>query len=151
MVVSLNAEMQWKTPQDLAAENYMMHLGPSTYNPYWNGMQPGMGMDGYMPPYGAPMPYMGYGMGPMDMPFGGPFPPDSFGGQGYMMPMVPPQRYMSFSILSHTLFVLALSQWMSLWCSWVCVENSLPFFFFSFSLFVWSFVVVNNIVLRSFP
>ncbi|XP_004299417.1 PREDICTED: E3 ubiquitin-protein ligase RBBP6-like isoform X2 [Fragaria vesca subsp. vesca] len=85
-------EMQWKTPQDLAAENYMMHMGPSTYNPYWNGMQPGMGMDGYMPPYGAPMPYMGYGMGPMDMPFGGPFPPDSFGGQGYMMPMVPPQR-----------------------------------------------------------
>ncbi|KAK9927599.1 hypothetical protein M0R45_024776 [Rubus argutus] len=86
-------EMQWKTPQDLAAENYMMHMGPSAYNPYWNGMQPGMGMDGYMAPYGgAPMPYMGYGMGPMDMPFGGPFPPDSFGGQGYMMPMVPPQR-----------------------------------------------------------
>ncbi|XP_050376169.1 E3 ubiquitin ligase PARAQUAT TOLERANCE 3-like isoform X2 [Argentina anserina] len=85
-------EMQWKTPQDLAAENYMMHMGPSAYNPYWNGMQPGMGMDGYMPPYGAPMPYMGYGMGPMDMPFGGPFPPDAFGGQGYMMPMVPPPQ-----------------------------------------------------------
>ncbi|PRQ49311.1 putative transcription factor C2H2 family [Rosa chinensis] len=50
-------EMQWKTPQDLAAENYMLHMGPSAaYNPYWNGMQPGMGMDGYMPPYGAPMP-----------------------------------------------------------------------------------------------
>lgn len=94
--------MQWKTSQDLAAENYMMHMGPSAYNPYWNGMQPGMGMDGYMAPYGAPVPYMGYGMGPMDMPFGGPFPPDSFGGQGYMMPMVPPQRYASVSILSPT-------------------------------------------------
>ncbi|ONI06527.1 hypothetical protein PRUPE_5G066400 [Prunus persica] len=84
-------DMQWRTSQDLAADNYMMPMGPGAYNPYWNGMQPGMGMEGYMAPYGGPMPYMGYGLGPLDMPFGGFGPQDSFGAQGYMMPMVPPQ------------------------------------------------------------
>ncbi|KAH1106413.1 hypothetical protein J1N35_010181 [Gossypium stocksii] len=84
-------ELQWKTPQDLAAENYMMSMGPSAYNPYWNGMQPGM--DGFMGPYAGAMPYMGgYGLGPLDMPFGGVMPPDPFGAQGYMFPPVPPQR-----------------------------------------------------------
>ncbi|TQE05443.1 hypothetical protein C1H46_008945 [Malus baccata] len=83
-------DMQWRNPQDLAAENYMMPMGPAAYNPYWNGMQPGMGMEGYMTSYGGPMPYMGYG--PIDMPFGGLGPQDPFGAQGYMMPMVPPQR-----------------------------------------------------------
>ncbi|KAL5748450.1 hypothetical protein ACOSP7_025491 [Xanthoceras sorbifolium] len=83
-------DFQWKTPQDLAAENYMMPLGPSAYNPYWNGIQPGM--EGYGPPFGGAMPYMGYGLGPLDMHFGGVMPQDPFAAQGYMMPVVPPQR-----------------------------------------------------------
>lgn len=101
-IITFNADMQWRTSQDLAADNYMMPMGPGAYNPYWNGMQPGMGMEGYMAPYGGPMPYMGYGLGPLDMPFGGFGPQDSFGAQGYMMPMVPPQRYtfLSFEFLS---------------------------------------------------
>ncbi|KAJ6701037.1 RETINOBLASTOMA-BINDING PROTEIN 6 [Salix koriyanagi] len=56
----------WRASQDFAAESYVMPMGPSAFNPYWSGMQPGM--EGYMPPY-----------------------PDPFGAQGYMMP-VPPQR-----------------------------------------------------------
>ncbi|KAK8584500.1 hypothetical protein V6N13_109889 [Hibiscus sabdariffa] len=84
-------DLHWKTPQDLAAENYMMSMGPSAYNPYWTGMQPGM--DGFMGHYTGGMPYMGgYGLGPLDMPFGGVMPPDPFGAQGYMFPPVPPQR-----------------------------------------------------------
>ncbi|KAL4323469.1 hypothetical protein GQ457_11G022500 [Hibiscus cannabinus] len=84
-------DLHWKTPQDLAAENYMMSMGPSAYNPYWTGMQPGM--DGFMGHYAGGMPYMGgYGLGPLDMPFGGVMPPDPFGAQGYMFPPVPPQR-----------------------------------------------------------
>ncbi|PKI41548.1 hypothetical protein CRG98_038059 [Punica granatum] len=85
-------DMQWRTPQDLAAENYMMPLGPSGFNPYWNGMQPGM--DGFMGPYANAMPYnMGYGMGPLDMPFGVMPPQDPFASQAYMNMMPPvPQR-----------------------------------------------------------
>ncbi|KAK8505599.1 hypothetical protein V6N12_038338 [Hibiscus sabdariffa] len=84
-------DLQWKTPQDLAAENYMMSMGPSAYNPYLSGMQPGM--DGFMGPYAGAMPYMGgYGLGPMDMTFGGFMPPDPFGAQNYMFPPVPPLR-----------------------------------------------------------
>ncbi|KAH1074990.1 hypothetical protein J1N35_027318 [Gossypium stocksii] len=84
-------DLQWKAPQDLAAENYMMSMGPSAYNPYWTGMQPGM--DGFMGPYGGAMPYMGgYGLSPFDMPFGGVMPPDAFGAQNYVFPPVPPQR-----------------------------------------------------------
>ncbi|KAI3468974.1 hypothetical protein Pfo_025637 [Paulownia fortunei] len=84
------AEMQWRTAQDLAPENYMMPLGPSAFNPYWNGIQPGL--DGFMPPYGGPMPYMGYGLSPMDVAFGGVLPHDPFGGPGCMLPYGPPQR-----------------------------------------------------------
>ncbi|KAF2313109.1 hypothetical protein GH714_009300 [Hevea brasiliensis] len=73
--------------QDLTAESYMMPLGPAPYNPYWGGMQPGM--EGYMNPYVSPMPFMSYGMGPLDVPFGGMIPPDPFAAQGYMMPVVP--------------------------------------------------------------
>ncbi|XP_059657591.1 E3 ubiquitin ligase PQT3-like isoform X2 [Cornus florida] len=88
----LNAtEMQWKASQDFAAENYMMPMGPSAYNPYRTGMQPGM--EEYAAPYGAgAMPYMGYGFGPLDVPFGGFLPPDPFGAQGYMWPMAPPPQ-----------------------------------------------------------
>ncbi|KAM0069782.1 putative transcription factor interactor and regulator CCHC(Zn) family [Helianthus debilis subsp. tardiflorus] len=89
----MNAEMQWRASQEYAPENYMMPPGPNPYNPYWNGMQPGM--DAFMGPYGGGMPYMGgYGLGPMDVPFGGMFPQDPFGVPvGPMMPhFIPPQR-----------------------------------------------------------
>ncbi|KAF5477513.1 hypothetical protein F2P56_004146 [Juglans regia] len=85
-------DLQWKTSQDLAAENYMMPYGPSAFNPYWTGMQPGMD---YMAPYPGNMPFTGYGLGPFDMPFGGIVPQDPFAGQGYMFPPVPPQRDLS--------------------------------------------------------
>lgn len=68
--------------------------GPAPYNPYWTGMQ--SGFDGYMnmPSYAAPMPYMGgYGLGPLDMPFGPVMPQDPFAMQNYMFPVAPPQRY----------------------------------------------------------
>ncbi|KAL9326728.1 hypothetical protein ACSQ67_007373 [Phaseolus vulgaris] len=62
-------DLQWKTPHDFGVENYMMPMGPPPgYNSYWNGMQP---MDGFMAPYGGPMQMMGYGLGPLDMPFAG--------------------------------------------------------------------------------
>ncbi|OVA05439.1 DWNN domain [Macleaya cordata] len=93
-------DLQWRTPQDLAAENYMMPFAPSACNPYWGGMQ--LGMDGYMAaPYMGNMgnmanmgnmPYMGYVPGPFDVPLGGIIPQDPFAGQGYMMPVVPPPR-----------------------------------------------------------
>ncbi|CAI9095751.1 OLC1v1031757C3 [Oldenlandia corymbosa var. corymbosa] len=84
------ADMQWRAAQDLAAENYMMPMGPAAYNPYWTGMQPGM--DPFMPPYPGAVPYMGFGLGPGPLdPFGGVLPPDPFGGQG-MLPFGPPQR-----------------------------------------------------------
>lgn len=87
------ADLQWKTPHDFGAENYMMPMvPPAGYNSYWNGMQP---MDGFMAPYGNPMQMMGYGLGPLDMPFGG-MPQDPFGMQGYMMPGFPPHRYIFF-------------------------------------------------------
>ncbi|CAI8609575.1 unnamed protein product [Vicia faba] len=109
-------DFQWKPPHDLGAENYMMPMGPPPgYNPYWNGIQPGM--DGFMAPYAGPMHMMGYGLGPYDMPFangmphdpfangmphdpfanGMPHDPfangmahDPFGMHGYMMPPIPP-------------------------------------------------------------
>ncbi|XP_043698314.1 E3 ubiquitin ligase PARAQUAT TOLERANCE 3-like isoform X2 [Telopea speciosissima] len=93
------ADMQWRSSQDIAPENYMMPLGPSAYNPYWAGMQ--LGMDGYAAPYSGAIPYMGYAPGPFDVPFGGIVPQDpfvgnqGFGGQGFMLPVVPPQRDLS--------------------------------------------------------
>ncbi|XP_019150253.1 PREDICTED: zinc finger CCCH domain-containing protein 18-like [Ipomoea nil] len=86
------AEMQWRASQDIAAENYMMPMGPS-YNPYWTGMQ--QGMEGFVGPYPGQMPYMNYGLGPMDVPFGPMMPPNPFGGPGCMLPpnpFGPPQR-----------------------------------------------------------
>lgn len=76
----------------------MMPMGPAPgYNSYWNGMQPCM--EGFMGPYGGPMQMMGYGLGPLDMPFAGGLPHDPFGMQGYMMPVVPPHRYVPFLII----------------------------------------------------
>ncbi|KAK9068024.1 hypothetical protein SSX86_012135 [Deinandra increscens subsp. villosa] len=89
----MSAEMQFRASQGYAPENYMMPPGPNPYNPYWNGMQPGM--DAFMGPYGGGMPYMGgYGPGPMDVPFGGMFPQVPFGVPGGpMMPhFIQPQR-----------------------------------------------------------
>ncbi|KAL1367747.1 hypothetical protein HN51_021866 [Arachis hypogaea] len=84
-------DFQWKTAHDLGDESYMMPMGPAPgYNSYWNGMQPCM--EGFMGPYGGPMQMMGYGLGPLDMPFAGGLPHDPFGMQGYMMPVVPPHR-----------------------------------------------------------
>ncbi|XP_061337010.1 E3 ubiquitin ligase PQT3-like [Gastrolobium bilobum] len=84
-------DLQWKNPHDLGAENYMMPMGPPPgYNSYWNGMQPCM--DGYMAPYPGPMQMMGYGFGPLDMPFASGMPQDPFAMQGYMMPAIPPHR-----------------------------------------------------------
>ncbi|CAA2933537.1 zinc finger CCCH domain-containing 18-like isoform X1 [Olea europaea subsp. europaea] len=83
-------EMQWRTSQDLAAENYMMSVGHCAYNPYWTGIQPGM--EAFVPPYGGPMPYMG-GFGHMDLAFGDVLPPDPFAGPGCMLPYAgPPHR-----------------------------------------------------------
>ncbi|KAL2525180.1 DWNN domain [Abeliophyllum distichum] len=82
-------EMQWRTSQDLAVENYMMPMGPCAYNPYWTGIQPGM--EAFVPPYGGPMPYMG-GFGHMDLAFGGVLPPDPFAGPVCRLPYGPPQR-----------------------------------------------------------
>lgn len=96
------AEMQWRAAQDhLAAENYMMSMGPSAYNnPYWTGMQPGL--DGFAAPYHGAMPYNPYGFGPLDVPFVPPvLPQDPFGGQGFMLPFGPPmQRYNLCCLLS---------------------------------------------------
>ncbi|GFS42266.1 DWNN domain, a CCHC-type zinc finger [Actinidia rufa] len=78
-----------KCHKTLPLRTIMMPMGPSAYNPYWTGMQPGF--EGYVAPYGGSMPYMGYGLGPLDIPFGV-FPPDPFAAQGYMMPPIPPHR-----------------------------------------------------------
>ncbi|GMH28911.1 hypothetical protein Nepgr_030754 [Nepenthes gracilis] len=85
------AEMQWRTPQDFAMENYMMPMGSTAYDPRWMGMQPRV--DAFMAPFAVPLPYnMGYGVGLMDVPFAGSLPPDPFGAHGFMFPIVHPQR-----------------------------------------------------------
>ncbi|CAM8946750.1 unnamed protein product [Rhodiola kirilowii] len=86
------AEMQWKNSQDFGAENYMMPMGPAGFNPYWNGMQPGM--EAFMPPFGAPLPFMGgYPLGPIDMAYGGGFmPQDPYAAQGAMYPPARPHH-----------------------------------------------------------
>ncbi|XP_057810373.1 LOW QUALITY PROTEIN: E3 ubiquitin ligase PQT3-like [Salvia miltiorrhiza] len=86
------AEMQWRTGPDLAPENYMMTMGPSAFNPGWNGMQPGF--DGFMPYGGGPMPYGGYGVNHMDVQFGGFLPYDPFAGHGGIL-SYGPQRDLS--------------------------------------------------------
>ncbi|VFQ63729.1 unnamed protein product [Cuscuta campestris] len=85
------ADMQWRASHDMAADNYMMPMGP-TYNPYWTGMQPGM--EGFGGPFPAPMPYMNHGFGPFDAQFGPMIPPPNpFGAQSCMLPpFCPPQR-----------------------------------------------------------
>eukprot|EP01018_Ginkgo_biloba_P023991 Gb_27645 [translate_table: standard] len=82
-------EMQWRASQDFGAEGCMMPYAPTAYNPYWPGAQ--WGPDGYMASYGSAVPYMGYGPGICDMPFGGAMmPQDMYGAQGYVPAVVPP-------------------------------------------------------------
>lgn len=91
--------MQWRgAPQDFAADSFIMPTGPSSYNPYWNGMQPGFqsGMDGYMGSYGGGMLYnMGYGVGPMGVHFPGGVPHDTFMAQNPMYPTMPHDPFMA--------------------------------------------------------
>ncbi|GJS21069.1 DWNN domain-containing protein [Tanacetum coccineum] len=47
--VAVEAEMQGPTPPNSAAQIYMTPGGSLAYNPYWNGMHPGM--TAYMHPY----------------------------------------------------------------------------------------------------
>ncbi|CAL1401571.1 unnamed protein product [Linum trigynum] len=96
--VRMPSNDMWKASHDLGPENFMMPMPPAAFNPYMmGGMQP-PAVDQYMNPYGGggPMPFMGYGLGPLDLPpFGGMMPPDPFAPQGFMnnmMPMIPPQR-----------------------------------------------------------
>ncbi|XP_042041965.1 E3 ubiquitin ligase PQT3-like isoform X1 [Salvia splendens] len=86
------AEMQWRAGPDLVPENYMMNMGPSAFNPGWNGMHPGF--DNFMMYGGGPMPYGGYGVNPMDVQFGGFLPYDPFAGHGGILPYGP-QRDLS--------------------------------------------------------
>ncbi|XP_052171740.1 E3 ubiquitin ligase PQT3-like isoform X2 [Diospyros lotus] len=86
---SVNAtELEWKNSQDHAA-NYMMNQGHAAYDPYCSGTL--AGMEGYAALYGSSLPYMGYSLGPLDIPFGI-YPQDPFLEQGYMMPPVPSDR-----------------------------------------------------------
>ncbi|KAL1567653.1 RING-type E3 ubiquitin transferase [Salvia divinorum] len=86
------AETQWRAGPDLVPENYMMNMGPSAFNPGWNGMHPGF--DGFMMYGGGPVPYGGYGVNPMDVHFGGFLPYDPFAGHGGILPYGP-QRDLS--------------------------------------------------------
>ncbi|KAL8111491.1 hypothetical protein AgCh_019267 [Apium graveolens] len=76
------ADSQVGPHHDFAAENYQMSMKPFGYNPYWNHMQPEY--DGFGRPYCGQMPFMGYGLGPVSIPFGGAFYHDLFGAQSYM-------------------------------------------------------------------
>ncbi|KAF7139159.1 hypothetical protein RHSIM_Rhsim07G0110400 [Rhododendron simsii] len=84
------AEIQWD-----ATDNAMMSLCPLSYNPHWNGTQ--ARINGYVSPYGDPLPYVSYGLGPFNVPFGF-LPQDPFVAQGYMMPPVPPQMHASWDL-----------------------------------------------------
>ncbi|XP_010540822.1 PREDICTED: E3 ubiquitin-protein ligase RBBP6-like isoform X2 [Tarenaya hassleriana] len=83
--------LQWSGLQDLSAD-HMMPMAPYAFNPLWASGQPGA--DVFMGPYPGLMPYMGYGPGPLDMPFGGVIPPapGPFGPPGLMFPPIPPHR-----------------------------------------------------------
>ncbi|GKD57435.1 hypothetical protein Tco_1290822, partial [Tanacetum coccineum] len=47
--VAVEAEMQGPTPPNSATRSYMTPGGSFAYNPYWNGIHPGM--TAYMHPY----------------------------------------------------------------------------------------------------
>lgn len=88
-VAAIGGDMQWRNYQDFGMENFTgMPMAPSVYNPYWGGGMP-IGIDGFMPPLAAPMPYMGYTPNPFDVPFGGIMPHDPYAAQGFVMPGFP--------------------------------------------------------------
>ncbi|MFS7926144.1 hypothetical protein Hanom_Chr04g00293551 [Helianthus anomalus] len=71
-----------------------MPQGPNPYNPYWHIMQ--SGMDPFRGPYSSGLPYMGgYGIGPMDVPFGSIFLQDQFSAPGGLMmpPFIPTKSW----------------------------------------------------------
>lgn len=102
------ADMQWNPMQHPAGPDYMMPppMGPGPSNHFFNGVQPGFngfqpgfngfhpGLNGFTGPYpGGMPPYVGYGLGPMDM-YGGILHPDPFAAQGFGFPNIPPpHRY----------------------------------------------------------
>ncbi|PWA69285.1 DWNN domain-containing protein [Artemisia annua] len=49
LVYFVSAEIQGSTPPNIATQSYMTPGGSLAYNPYWNGMHPGM--TAYMHPY----------------------------------------------------------------------------------------------------
>ncbi|XP_072989084.1 E3 ubiquitin ligase PARAQUAT TOLERANCE 3-like isoform X2 [Typha latifolia] len=95
------SDMQWRNYQDIGAENFAgMPFAASGYNQYWHGGMP-LGIEGYMAPFGGPMPYMGYTPGPFDVPFGGGIMPhDPFVAQGYMMPPHVPRDLSELAVSS---------------------------------------------------
>ncbi|KAL1220828.1 E3 ubiquitin ligase PARAQUAT TOLERANCE 3 [Cardamine amara subsp. amara] len=95
--------MQWNPILDLAGPDHMMPMGPGPYNQYFNGVQPGFngvqpGFNGVQPGFngfhhgfnGFTGPFPGYGLGPMDMSFGGMMHPDPFVAPGFGFPNIPP-------------------------------------------------------------
>ncbi|CAN6923033.1 unnamed protein product, partial [Brassica oleracea] len=97
-------DMQWNPMQHPAGPDYMMPppMGPGPSNHFFNGVQPGFngfqpgfngfhpGLNGFTGPYpGGMPPYVGYGLGPMDM-YGGMLHPDPFAAQGFGFPNIPP-------------------------------------------------------------
>lgn len=60
-----------------------------TFNPFWTGME--HGMEGYMAPYASSMPYMGYALDALGMPYRGFVPQYPFAAD-CMYTAVPPQR-----------------------------------------------------------
>lgn len=83
------ADMQSRPHQEFAVENYLMPTETTYHSPFWNSMQ--VKFDGFGRPCGGQMPFMGYGLGPTSILFGGAFHHDSFGEQARIMPL-PPQR-----------------------------------------------------------
>ncbi|CAH2078783.1 unnamed protein product [Thlaspi arvense] len=97
-------DTQWNPMQNIPGPDYMMPMGPGPTNhqffngvqPGFNGVQPGFngfhqGFNGFPGPYpGAMPPFMGYGMSPMDMPYGGVMHPGPFAAPGFGFPNIPP-------------------------------------------------------------
>ncbi|WOL17002.1 hypothetical protein Cni_G25790 [Canna indica] len=83
---STAADMQWRGYQGMGAENFGIPWASSGYNLYGTGAFP-LGMDGS---FGAMMPYMGCGISPFNVPFGGRyFPQDPSAAHGFMMQGLP--------------------------------------------------------------
>ncbi|WOK99799.1 hypothetical protein Cni_G08511 [Canna indica] len=83
---STAADMQWRAYQGMGAENFAIPWASSGYNLYGAGAFP-LGVDGS---FGAMLPYMGCGISPFNVPFGGRyFPQDPSAAHGFMMQGLP--------------------------------------------------------------